>query len=75
MRRVIGGVERDVERVTIVTSVEPWAQYVLSDHGLLRVRVIVSDVLRVLGLTTPTGGPVYHVESTVVVAAQGNEES
>ena len=61
---MINGVEREVERVEVVSSGEPWGEVLLRDGTVIRMRLCVLSVYRVLGETAPDGAPVYQVQSS-----------
>lgn len=68
MKLLINGIEKEVERVAVVKSGEPWAELLLEDGSVIRMRTIVTGVYRVLGETAPDGRPLYQVQSTTIMA-------
>lgn len=56
------------EEVDFETEREGWNEYVLHDGTRLKMKSVVSDVLR-LEMFQPDGSPVYFINSTNVVTA------
>ncbi len=56
------------EEVDFETEREGWNEYVLHDGTRLKMKSVVSDVLR-LEMFQPDGSPVYYINSTNVVTA------
>lgn len=70
MVRVVSPVsQREVEgtQVDFDGIAEPWASYKLSDGSTLKVRTIVTAVLRLDGEYDGAGNPIYTVNSQTVV--------
>ncbi len=61
-QREVEGTQVDFEGIA-----EPWATYKLSDGSALKVRTIVTAVLRLEGEYDAAGNPVYTVSSQTVV--------
>lgn len=61
-QREIEGIQVDFESVA-----EPWASYKLTDGSMLKVRTIVTTVLRLEGEYDAAGNPIYTVSSQTVV--------
>ncbi len=61
--------QREVEgtQVDFDSVAEPWASYKLSDGSTLKVRTIVTAVLRLEGEYDAAGNPIYTVSSQTVV--------
>jgi hypothetical protein len=59
-----GGREVEADKIPVSGMREEWNQYMLEDGTVLRVRLIVSDVLRVVGEYNSDGDPVYIIKST-----------
>lgn len=62
------------KRVGFEPLEEPWARYKLQDGTMIRLKLVVSDVLRT-NQTDATGAPVYAVKSSNVLAVDPPEES
>lgn len=58
---MINGVEREVERVHVVSAGEPWGEVLLEDGTVIRMRLCVLSVHRVLGETAPDGAPLRGI--------------
>ncbi len=61
-QREVEGSQMDFDSVA-----EPWASYKLSDGTTLKVRTIVTAVLRLEGEYDAAGNPIYTVSSQTVV--------
>ena len=61
-QREVEGTQVDFESVA-----EPWASYKLSDGSMLKVRTIVTAVLRLEGEFDAAGNPIYTVSSQTIV--------
>jgi hypothetical protein len=59
----------DAEQVDFESKAEPWASYELSDGTMLKIRVILTAVLRIEGEFDQSGNPIYVVSSQNVVQA------
>lgn len=68
MKLIVNGVEKEVERVHVKMAGEPWAEVLLEDGTVIRMRTIVTGVYRVLGEQAPDGRPLYQVQSTTIMA-------
>jgi hypothetical protein len=55
---VVGGVSVTGERVGVISSTEPWGELLLSDGTVLRIRWVLTKVLR-LDVHGADGKPVY----------------
>lgn len=61
------GQQVEAEEVEFFARKEDWNEYQLSDGSVIRMKTVVTDVLRVPGEVDPEGNPVYHVRSTNVL--------
>jgi hypothetical protein len=61
--------QREVEgtQVDFESTAEPWASYKLSDGSVLKVRTILTAILRLEGEYDAAGNPIYTVSSQTVV--------
>jgi hypothetical protein len=50
------------------TGGEHWNEYLLEDGSVLKMKLVVTEVVRVEGQYDPQGNPAYMVNSTNVVA-------
>ncbi len=57
------------EEVEFETEKESWNEYILQDGTRLKMKTVVSDVLRIENAFTPTGDPVYFVNASNVMTA------
>lgn len=58
------------ESVGFKAETEPWYEYQCEDGTTLRVKLVVSEIVRLDGVYTPEGDPVYTIKSQNVVSAQ-----
>src|SRR5437879_644738 len=59
----------EAEQVDFESKAEPWSSYELTDGTILKVRVILTGVLRIEGEYDQSGNPIYVVSSQNVVQA------
>ncbi len=59
----------DAEQVDFEAKAEPWATYELADGTVLKIRAILSAVMRIEGEYDQSGNPIYVVSSQNVVQA------
>lgn len=61
------GKSYDGESLAFEAVKEPWAEYSLEDGSVVRVRVVVSEIVRT-GVKTPSGDPLIVVKMSPLVA-------
>ncbi len=61
--------QADAEQIEFEAKAEPWATYELADGTTLKVRVILTSVMRIEGEYDQSGNPIYVVSSQNVVQA------
>ena len=66
--------EIEVTEVGYRTSGEFWNEYLTDDGSVVRVKLVVTDIVRVDGQYDPQGQPAYLVQSSSVVAVSAPEE-
>src|SRR2546430_16905337 len=59
----------EAEQVDFEAKAEPWSSYELTDGTILKVRVILTGVLRIEGEYDQSGNPIYVGSSQNVVRA------
>jgi hypothetical protein len=64
----LGGKEYTAEVVEFETLHENWNSYALQDGTELKMKAVVSDIVRVEGAYAPNGDPLYMVQASNVVA-------
>ena len=61
-------------RVEYKPTAEPWCELECEDGTRLRVKLVVSDVIRVDSVKTPDGAPLYMIKSSNILQANVPEE-
>lgn len=56
------------------TSGEYWNEYLVDDGSVIRLKVVVTDVMRVDGAYDPEGNPMYVTKSTNIMTVSTPEE-
>jgi hypothetical protein len=59
----------EAEQIDFESKAEPWSTYELSDGTALKIRVILTGVMRIEGEYDQSGNPIYVVSSQTVVQA------
>jgi hypothetical protein len=62
-----GGMQIEGERVDFKPLEEPWAKYQLPDGTIIRLRIVVSDIIR-SSKKNAADEPIYAVRSSNVLA-------
>lgn len=68
------GVERDAAEVGYRGSGEHWNEYLLDDGTVLRLKPVVTQILRIEGEYDANGDPAYMVQAMNVVSVSAPEE-
>jgi hypothetical protein len=63
-----GGEEVDATSIEINQSSEYWNQYLLDDGSIVKMKLVVTKVLRIENKFDAEGNPVYLVQSTNVMS-------
>lgn len=61
------GRQVEAQRVEFLTRREGWNEYQLTDGTILRMKTVVSEVIKVLDETNAEGNQIYQVRSTNLV--------
>jgi len=69
----VGGQMRDATIVDFEADKESFSTYILHDGTSLKIKAVLTEVLRIDGLYQPNGDPVYGVSATQVVAVNAPE--
>lgn len=64
---------RQAREASIVTANEPWAEAILDDGTVVRVRLVIGKILVVEGETDAYGSPVVAVESFTVASVSRSQ--
>lgn len=68
------GVERDALEVGYQNPAEHWNEYLLDDGTVLRLKPVVTQIIRIEGLYDHNGDPAYQVQSMNVVTVSAPEQ-
>ena len=68
MTIVVNGQTVEAVPVRVVSSSEPWQEYLLADGTVLRIRLIVTEVYQLTGQVDATGRPGYAILSQTIIA-------
>ena len=68
------GSEAEAEVVINRATGEYWNEYLLEDGTVLRLKPIVTEVLKVIGQYDNAGNPLYIVSATNVIAIDSPDE-
>lgn len=69
-----GGPSKDAELVDVQQSSEQWNQYLLGDGSVIRLKVVVTEVWRILDEYDQEGNPAYVVRSRNVLTITAPDE-
>lgn len=64
----LGGKEYTAEVLEFETLREGWNSYALEDGTELKLKAVVTDIVRLDGAYAPNGDPLYMVQSSNIVA-------
>lgn len=64
------GREVDGEDVSFTVLAEEWNRYQLHDGTEIRMRLVVTDVIKIPGESDQQGNPIYQVRSSNVVVVK-----
>ena len=70
----LGGRVLDGESIEFAIKEEPWGVYELKDGTKIRMRLIVSEVIRIKDAYTGEGEPLYLIKSSNVVVTDVPDE-
>ena len=62
------GREVDATEVEFQTRKEDWNEYQLMDGSTIKMKLVVSQILRIDGMYDDEGNPAYQIKSTNVAA-------
>lgn len=68
------GREVEVTPLPYRPNTEHWNEYLIDDGSVVRIKLVVTEVLRIEGEHDPAGNPAYIVQSTNVVAVNAPDE-
>jgi len=65
---------KEAELVDVTTSSEPWSNYLLSDGTTVRMKVVLSEVWRLIDEYDKDGNPMYVLQSAGIMSIQSPDE-
>lgn len=68
------GAEKDAQLIDIQQSNEYWNQYLLSDGTVIKMKLVATEVWRVVDEWDQEGNPIYVVKSSNVLTVNPPEE-
>ena len=68
------GQEVEVEPIGFRSNAEHWNEYLLDDGTVVKLKPVVTDILRVEGEYDANGNPAYIIQSTNVTAVDAPEQ-
>lgn len=71
----INGQDVDATSVPFRAGMEHWNEYLLDDQSVVRVKLVVTEIVRLEGKYDEQGNPVYVVYSTNVTHVSPPEDS
>jgi hypothetical protein len=73
--RLPDGREIDVIEMPFQTGAEHWNEYVVNDGTVIRLKTVVTDVLKVEGQFDASGNPAYYLKSSQVVSVSPSDRA
>lgn len=67
------GQEVSGEEIEFETDKESWSTYILLDGSRIRMKAVVSSIVRLEGVYAPNGDPVYLVNAQPIMAVDAPE--
>ena len=65
---------KEAELVDVTTSSEPWSNYLLADGTTVRMKVVLSEVWRLIDEYDKDGNPMYVLQSAGIMSIQSPDE-
>jgi hypothetical protein len=72
--RLPDGSEVEADVIGFRTNAEHFNEYLLDDGTVIRMKPVVTEVIRIEGQYDPLGNPAYVIQSTNVTAVDAPEE-
>lgn len=69
----VNGVMREATIVDFEADKESFSTYILHDGTSLRIKAVLTEVLRIDGMYQPNGDPMYGIQAQQVVAVNAPE--
>ncbi len=58
----------DAEQMEAIQSNERWNEYFLEDNSVIKMKLVVTKIVRLVGQYDQAGNPIYSINSTNVVS-------
>jgi hypothetical protein len=69
------GKEVDALEMPFQTGAEHWNEYLLHDGSVVRLKSVVTDILKIEGQVDAEGNPVYMLKSTNIVSVSPSDRA
>lgn len=73
--RLPDGREVDTIEMPFQTGAEHWNEYVVNDGSVIRLKTVVTDILKVDGQFDANGNPAYFVKSSQVISVSPSDRA
>jgi hypothetical protein len=73
--RLPDGREIDIIEMPFQTGAEHWNEYVVNDGTVIRLKTVVTDVLKIEGQFDASGNPAYFLKSSQVVSISPSDRA
>ena|ERR1700733_8447263 len=57
----------DAEVIEFEPEREQWSTYILHDGSTMKIKAVVAEILRLQGVFTPNGDPIYMVQAQQIL--------
>ena len=71
----IGNEDVDASEMPFQNVAEHWNEYLVNDGSVLRLKSVVTEILRIDGRFDADGNPQYLIKSAQVVSVSGSERA
>ncbi len=68
------GTQLEATEIGFRASGEYWNEYLLDDGTVVKIKVVVTDAMRLDGMYDPEGQPLYVVKSNNIMSVSAPEE-
>lgn len=71
----VGNESIDAIEMPFQTGAEHWNEYIIHDGSVLKLKTVVTEILKLDGKFDAEGNPVYIIKSTNVVAVSASDRA